>query len=397
MRHGFYFKFFEKTHNEVLSVLISEITYFFYCVLFLIKKAVHKKDIVKLASKTAVKNLEKVHPDMVSEPVYQNPKIDSSIDLSIVIPVYNYVHLIEKNILSIINQKTKYRFETIFIDDGSTDGAKDVLKKYKDYPNVKVIFQENMGIAGARNTGINNASGKYLMFVDCDDEVHNDMVEKLLSKALDGDYDIVMGAHNLVKESNGKIISVLPNVYPQFNLMRYKNNDEIMNYAGLPWCKVYKRELWNKVRFFPGYWYEDTIVQMLIFPQCHKFAYIPEVLYEYRWYENNFSHTQNNAANVKSIDRYWLLMRILDRYKNLDLKYDEMFYTLLIRHLSLYYYNSFCDLDKKLVNSLFVLACDIIREYKPNKDVKLPYILKQTEKAMLSNDIELWKLTISYQ
>ncbi len=397
MKHAIYFKFYNIFHNESLSILFAELSYFFFCIIFFIKKILYKKNIVKMDSEVALKNITKVYPDIVSEPEYINPKINNEIDLSIVIPVYNYVDLIENNILSIIEQKTKYKFEAIFVDDGSTDGAKDILKKYKDYPNIKIIFQKNIGIAGARNTGINNASGKYLMFVDCDDQIHNDTVEKLLSKAFEGNYDIVMGAHNLVKESNGKVVSVLPNIYPKFNLMSYKNNDEIMNYPGLPWCKVYKRELWNKVRFFPGYWYEDTIIQMLIFPQCKKFAYISEVLYEYRWYENNFSHIQNKTTQLKTIDSYWLLMKILGQYKNLNLKFNDMFYTLLIRHLSLYYYKTFCGLDNELVNSLFVLACNIIKKNKPSKDVKLPYILKQTEKAMLNNDINLWKLASCFQ
>ena len=285
----------------------------------------------------------------------------------------------------------------IIVDDGSTDGAADVLKKYADNPNVKLIFQKNAGIGAARNTGINNADGKYLMFVDCDDVVHDDMVETLMNKAYSENYDMVMCANNLSKERNGAIYEIVPNVYPKYNLIGYKNGDEIMNLAGLPWCKVYKREIWNNVRFFPGYWYEDTIIQFLIFMQCENYAYIPKIEYEYKWYEKNFSHTQGNSASPKSIDTYWLLIEILEQYKKNNMPADDRLYTLVLRHISTYYYGSVKNLDSKVVEALFVLAKDLYSEYKPNHKVKLPFMLRQIEKSFDNNDIELWKLASCYQ
>jgi hypothetical protein len=170
-----------------------------------------------------------------------------------------------------------------------------------------------------------------------------------------------------------------------------------MNLAGLPWCKVYKRELWNNVRFFPGYWYEDTIIQFLIFSQCKNYSYIPKIEYEYKWYEKNFSHVQGNATNIKTIDTYWLLIEILEHCEKIGLPEDEKLYTLVLRHISAYYYGSINGLDDKLIEALFVLAKELYLKYKPNNKVKLPFMLKQVEKAFDNNDIELWKLASSYQ
>lgn len=397
MIQAFYFRFYKYSHNEWVSMVLSHIAYFLYHILFLIKRIRTRKDIVSISEKDALEKISNVYPKPISEPIVNDPDINFDLNLSIVVPVYNYENLIRQNIESILNQKTSYRYELILVDDGSTDGAGEILKEYADRENVTVIFQSNMGIAGARNTGINHATGRYLMFADCDDLLNDEIVECLLKRAYEQDCDIVMCAHDLVKEKDGQVICVLPNVYPPYNLLGFKNNDQIMNYAGLPWAKVYKRELFNGVRFLPGYWYEDTIIQFLLFTQCKKFSYIPYVGYEYKWYEKNFSHTQNSSANVKCIDRYWMLLDIIEKYKELGLPLDAQFYTMLIRHVSIYYYPQLKGLPEDLLEALFILASEQVVKYRLEQDCKLPYMLKVTEKALLERDINLWKLATKYQ
>lgn len=398
MKYGFYFRFYKKIHNEFICVFLSKFTYFLLCIRYVLKKLKRKRRNISLNSFDALKIVNDIYERLDSSPEYKNPNIDSDLDLSVVIPIYNYAEIIEDNINSILNQKTKYKYEIVLVDDGSTDGASEICDKFaQENSNVFVIHKKNAGIGAARNTGINNAKGKYLMFIDCDDIVHNDIVEVLMNEAYSKNYDMVMCAHNLSKEKNGVIIDKIPNVYSKYNLMGYKNGDEIMNLAGLPWCKVYKRELWNNVRFFPGYWYEDTIIQFLIFTQCKSYSYIPRIEYEYKWYEKNFSHVQGNASNIKSIDSYWLLVEILEQYEKLCLPKDERLYTLVLRHISSYYYGSISGLSDELIEALFVLAKELCLKYKPEHNVKLPYMLKQVERSFEKNDIELWKLASCYQ
>lgn len=397
MKQGFYFRFYRKFHNEALCFLLAELAYFLYCIVFFVKKLTAGRKSVTLDEAQAQKLIDEVYPKPESYPSYENKKIDDNVDLSIIVPVYNYADILENNIKSILNQKTKYNFEVIFVDDGSTDGAAEILRKYESNPRVKLIFQQNGGIGAARNTGINMSSGRYLMFVDCDDIVHEDMVELLLSEAEKGGFDMVCGAHNLVKEQGGEVYDVIPNVYPSGNLMGYKNGDEIMNLPGLPWSKVYKRELWNNVRFFPGYWYEDTIIQFLIFTQCKSYKYIDKAVYDYKWYEKNFSHTQGDSARIKTIDRYWLTLEIIEKYIQMGLPTNDSFYTLVLRHFSAYYYTSVSNLKPEIVESLFVLAKSVYDRYKPDRKVKLPYMLRQVEKAFDTENIELWKLSSLYQ
>ena len=396
MKYGIFFRLNKFFKNQTICVLFTNLVYFLFCIKYFVKKLMRTKQFVALTFEQAHNIINQVYPHPVSEPVYNHQSIDESLDLSIIIPVYNYAEIIYENISSVLNQKTKYSYELIIVDDGSTDGAGEIIKQFESDPRVRLIYQNNGGIAVARNTGLNHAKGKYIMFVDCDDIVHDDIVETLMDEAYRGNYSMVMCAHNLVKERAGETLDVIPNIYPDVNLLNYRNHNEIMNLAGLPWCKVYRHELWENVRYFPGYWHEDNIIQFLIFMQQPTYKYIPKIEYEYKWYEKNFSHVQGDSANIKSIDVYWILIDILEKYKSMQLPLNNAFYTLLLTHLSLYYYSCINQLDNTVLFALFVLGKELYIEYKPSEPVKLPYMLRQVEKAFDNNDIELWKLASCY-
>ena len=398
MFYEFYFRINKLTNRSRISLYLARIAYFLYVCKFFVLKMFRKKENCNLSPNEAHSIIDHVYekPEKRICIVY-NRQVDPDIDLSIIIPVYNNIDYIKDNIESVRNQKTEYRYEIIIVDDGSTDGASDIVSEYNNYDNIRIIRQENQGIAAARNTGIQNSCGKYLMFVDCDDIIHDDMVQTLLTHAYENDRDIVMCGHNLVKEVNGKIYQIVPYVYPDLKELGLYTKDDIMNYSGLPWGKIYKRELWDNVRFIPGYWFEDTIIQWLIFSQCKNFEYISKIEYEYRWFENNFSKIQGKAHNVKSIDRYWMLLDIIEIYKELNLPLDGRFYKLLLKHLSTYYYPSIRYLDDYIIDAMFILAKELMEKYKYTAPSKLPYMLRITEKALIKGDISLWKLASLFQ
>lgn len=101
------------------------------------------------------------------------------IDLSIIIPVYNAGMLIERCLDSIFGQQTKYAYEVLLIDDGSTDNSIELIRKRREQ-NITYLRQENSGPAKARNKGINLAKGKYIAFLDADDYWKQGFVEKTL-------------------------------------------------------------------------------------------------------------------------------------------------------------------------------------------------------------------------
>lgn len=103
---------------------------------------------------------------------------------SVVIPVYNVENYLEECLDSILNQGLDYsEYEIICVNDGSTDSSLDILKKYKEkYENIKIVCQENSGLSQTRNTGINNAEGEYLLFIDSDDKLEENSLSYIYEK-----------------------------------------------------------------------------------------------------------------------------------------------------------------------------------------------------------------------
>ena len=92
------------------------------------------------------------------------------LDLSIIIPVYNVQNYLKKCINSIINQKITYNYEVILIDDGSEDESGTICDEYSQkYNFIKTIHKTNEGVSSARNVGLKNSCGRYILFIDSDD------------------------------------------------------------------------------------------------------------------------------------------------------------------------------------------------------------------------------------
>lgn len=111
---------------------------------------------------------------------------------SIIIPVYNVEQYLDKCLKS-ISKQTFLDFECIIVDDGSPDNSNAIIDKYvnKDQ-RFKVIHQKNMGLSAARNTGLDAAKGDYIAFVDSDDYIANDYLEKFVLKIASSNADIII-------------------------------------------------------------------------------------------------------------------------------------------------------------------------------------------------------------
>lgn len=128
--------------------------------------------------------------------------------VSIVVPVYNLSNSLEKCLNSIINQTYK-ELEIILIDDGSKDSSLSICKKFAAFDKrIKVFSHVNHGVSYTRNIGLKNATGYYLMFIDGDDIVSRDMVERYVYCAVEEDCDIVIGGLYFVE--NETITSKIP-------------------------------------------------------------------------------------------------------------------------------------------------------------------------------------------
>ena len=145
--------------------------------------------------------------------------------ISVIIPAYNVEKYIKRCVDSVLNQNYE-KFEIIIINDGSTDSTLNICNEnYKNKENIKIINQENRGLSGARNAGINAAIGEYLMFVDGDDFLdNNNCLEKINEVISKRKYDIVQYKMKYFYEKGNKYIDLksLPNV------KKYNNKNEII-------------------------------------------------------------------------------------------------------------------------------------------------------------------------
>lgn len=126
--------------------------------------------------------------------------------ISIIVPIYNAEKTIQRSVESVLNQ-THSSFELILIDDGSTDNSG---KRCDDYSGIdgriKVIHQENKGVSEARNAGVARASGQYVFFLDVDDELYPETLEKYIELVRSYDADVLLGSLEVVCETGKSII-----------------------------------------------------------------------------------------------------------------------------------------------------------------------------------------------
>ena len=218
--------------------------------------------------------------------------------ISVVVPVYNVSKFLRKNFDTLKNQTYK-NIEIIFVDDGSTDNSGELCESYKNEDNrVKVIHKKNEGLGFARNTGIQNASGQYIMFIDSDDFVHIEMVEKLLKnlKFTNSDtsfcgYFEYYNDDNIIPkpalfdqktfENKEVIYNVLLNMVAS-QLHEKKDSLLVMSV----WHAIYSMDIIRKYNIlFPSereYISEDIIFDIEYLKNAKKVCYISEPLYFYR-------------------------------------------------------------------------------------------------------------------
>lgn len=165
--------------------------------------------------------------------------------ISVIVPVYNCERNLDRCVKSILAQSEK-DLEVILVDDGSTDGSGSVCDKFaKENSNIKVIHQENGGVSKARNTGITQAKGKYIQFVDSDDYLEPEIcktMKEIMEK--DDSYLVIAGFHHwylgkdVIKCLSEKLTSPIEmKTFGSVFLEVYEQG-----FLNMPWNKLYKRE-----------------------------------------------------------------------------------------------------------------------------------------------------------
>jgi glycosyltransferase involved in cell wall biosynthesis len=201
-------------------------------------------------------------------------------ELSVIIPMYNSEFTIEKCINSIGNRKD---IEIILIDDGSTDKTADLCRTYYSRDNVKYIFQANSGPGAARNNGLINSSGNYVMFLDSDDYLDTTVLENIVENTLKLSYDLIYYNFDQVTEENLVIKSY------DLSVFHGCTKEDLVNYTlsgRLPWgqFKIIKRDILLKdnIRFEEQVTnFEELLFTLKCIEGSSKIFFVKEGLYKY--------------------------------------------------------------------------------------------------------------------
>ena len=218
--------------------------------------------------------------------------------ISIIIPNYNGEKFIGRCLDSVLNQEEK-RVEIIVVDDGSNDNSKEIIDSYhKKYDNIKTVYKENGGVSSARNEGIRHVSGKYILFLDSDDELEDDALTCMLNNI--GSNDVLVFSYNLydskkdVSVRKTQIDTVVTGENYRRNLFYYITHTQFAS----PWNKLIRAELVqnNKVRFPEGVKVgEDYIFNLGVSKYVNSIKFINMSLYKY--YDNLSSITHKLDMN----------------------------------------------------------------------------------------------------
>ena len=268
--------------------------------------------------------------------------MDNEYKVSIVVPVYNAAKYIGRGIESILNQ-TYTNIELIIVNDGSKDNSLQIIEAYAKKDNrIKCINRENSGVSATRNAGINNATGKYIMFVDADDTINKDTVKDNVKYIVDNSADIVICGfyYHVTDEKITKenpIEESFTGSTEEFARLWYTKllKAEIIN---PPWNKLIRLDIIRKNSIFFDERYsicEDMAFSIDVIRHSEKVVLNSKIYYNYfvkstgslvfKFYDNYFEALSNyykkslafcnmhteNESNLKEVDTVYANLTIM--------------------------------------------------------------------------------------
>lgn len=244
--------------------------------------------------------------------------------ISVIVPVYNAREYISRCINSLLTQ-TYTNLEILIVNDGSTDNTADIIKEYLS--KVTLIEQSNQGVSSARNHALKYARGDYILFLDSDDYLDPDCIEKLIYHAEKTNADIIKFRFCYEYNDGRRILEE-----PEFENGFYIKSPDFKEYiykkflTGISFNSVirsmFKRELITSLRFRENMkTAEDAVFSLQAYTKAHSFLYISDIFYHY---------TQN-AAGLTGRG-----LSVAEKYK-----YNLMLIRELLYHLSLWGMDSF--------------------------------------------------------
>jgi len=238
--------------------------------------------------------------------------------ISVIVPVYNVEKYLSRCIDSILAQTHK-NLEIILVDDGSIDNCPNICDDYaKIDKRILVLHKKNGGLSSARNAGIDISKGNYIGFIDGDDYVLPDFCKNLYNALISAKADLSICNYKYVDEEGTTIDRRIKSPIKDETLTSDEAYERIVGYGYSYYVtavnKLYKRNIFNNVRFPMGKLHEDEFTVHHIFSECNTITIISEVLY---MYVQRSDSIMNKSFSVERLDGAWAFY---DRFLFLEKK-----------------------------------------------------------------------------
>lgn len=238
------------------------------------------------------------------------------VDLSIIIPMYNVEQYLPRCVNSVkcLNIKP-YSWEMILINDGSPDNSFQVAHKLtKDLKNITIISQKNKGLGGARNTGINNASGKYVLFLDADDLLDVNNVKQCIQAAFKDHLDILEFGAAMIKENKEVLKNIQAKSEQVSNGIDYQ---ETIDYSGSACNKLYALDflLIFNLQFMEKIYGEDFEFNTRAFFYAKRVKAIDIIAAYFVQSPNSITRNKHKETKAKYVEDYIKIIKSLHNFK----------------------------------------------------------------------------------
>lgn len=293
--------------------------------------------------------------------------------VSIIVPIYNAEKYLDSCIQSVLRQ-TYTNWELILIDDGSTDKSGRIAEEYGFADErITVFHQKNLGVSLARNQGIDEATGNYVVFLDADDELIEDCLAKTVNIAEETNADVVAGRSCENQELFQDRI-----IWTGAEALENSLKDHLFTYSAC--AKLIRREFIGKTRFTPDIRInEDGYFVFQLLCKQNVFVLTNDVIYFYR------ANSESSSRTVFS-EKYFDILKVSDlKYKKIEEQFPQMHD--LAKNMLL----------KARMNVLRILAVRTRDEYRDVEKKLLEYILDNKEDYIPSSkECNQWMFILSH-
>lgn len=247
--------------------------------------------------------------------------------VSIIIPVYNSEHYVEKCIRSVLDQSYS-ELDIIVINDGSQDQSGEILENLAmEDQRIRLVTQENQGVSFSRNLGVKMAKGQYLTFVDGDDYLGKEYIRELVECAEKNDADMVISGMTLVEETGSVLQTIVPGEY-----IPYEKEEWTFRISAAA-AHLYRKELWDKyqILFAGGVRGEDMPISLFFSAICGKIATVCQSEYYYVQHPASAMHNFKGLRNYRL--PYHAIEETIQKVNAIGIQNSEEYFELFVMRI----------------------------------------------------------------